>query len=481
VEEFTERINTLAGIVGQEFIKPQPDIIAKYAVDNTMPKVVLFPASTQQVADVVRYANQENLAIVPWGRGSKMAMGLPSRRLDMVVCTSRMNHMTDVDSANLTITVEAGVKFRDIQARLATQEDRCYLPLKDLVTEADEMICLERENQGCFVPMDAPFSESATIGGIVATNSSGPRRLIYGLPRDMVLGVRFVAPNGDIVGTGGKTVKNVSGYDISKLMIGSAGTLGILCEMTLRLLPLPEAMETLLVSFDSFSDASGFVERIFETALTPAAVEVMNSVSVKGLKRDWLPNLGSGGYVVAVALEGFEEAVARMHTEMKDMAASLGAKGDASLQEDKHRIFWLAVSNLLPAMTSRFSGLISAQLNYPISEWRKITEFAENALSARNIEYSILVHSGCGVCLINLLMDKADSDVMRKGIEAMGSLLARCYEAGGNLVVQSAPVDVKQDLPVWGEARPDFLVVKRIKELLDPSGIMSPGRFVGGL
>jgi FAD/FMN-containing dehydrogenase len=178
--------------------------------------------------------------------------------------------MLDVDTANLTITVEAGVKFRDIQARLATEEDRCYLPLDDLKTEAGEFICSDRSHSGSFLPIDPPFSEKATIGGIVAANSSGPRRLLYGLPRDLVLGIRFVTPTGDIVGAGGKTVKNVSGFDISKLMIGSLGSLGIICEITLRLLPLPENMETLVFTFDSFSDAGGFATALL--AITPLAV-----------------------------------------------------------------------------------------------------------------------------------------------------------------------------------------------------------------
>jgi FAD/FMN-containing dehydrogenase len=129
--------------------------------------------------------------------------------------------------------------------------------------------------------MDPPFSEKATLGGIVAANTTGPRRLLYGLPRDLVLGVRFVTPKGDIIGAGGKTVKNVSGYDVSKLMIGSLGSLGILCEMTLRLLPLPEKMETLLFSFDSFSDAGAFAAAILGTKLLPAAVEVVNRATLE--------------------------------------------------------------------------------------------------------------------------------------------------------------------------------------------------------
>jgi glycolate oxidase FAD binding subunit len=456
--DFTQISDGLARIIGQEPIKTKPDVIAQYAVDNATPKAVIFPKNTQQVSEVVTYANRKNLAIVPWGSGSKMAMGNPAKRLDMVVCTSRMNHMTDVDTENLTITLEAGVKFRDIQARLATQE-----------------------NRGCFLPIDAPFTNRATIGGIVASNSSGPRRLLYGLPRDIVLGVRFVAPNGEIVGTGGKTVKNVSGYDISKLMIGSLGTLGILCEMTLRLLPLPERMETLLVSYGSLSDASAFVKRVFETQLLPAAVEVMNSSAFINLKMGSAPDFGSGGYVVAVALEAFEEAVKRMRAEMLDMARATAAKGHASIQEDQHRRFWLAVGDLFSRLAGRFSGLITVQLNYPISQWKEIIEFADNTLSTSHIEHAFLARAGSGLCLINFLIDQANTAAMDKGVEAIGTLLGRCRKAGGNLVVQRAPTELKQDLPMWGERPSDFVVMKRISEQLDPAGIMSPGRFVGGL
>ena len=213
MKELTEIVNEMAAIVGQGFVKAEPGDITEHMVDNMTPTAVVFPKNTQEVSEVVKFANRENLAIVPWGSGSKMSMGNPPERVDLVICTSRMNHMIDVDTSNLTITVEAGVKFRDIQARLATQEDRCYLPLEDLTTEANEVICSDRSHSGCFLPIDPSYSNNATIGGVIATNSAGPRRLLYNLPRDLILGVRVVSPNGEIAGAGGKTVKNVSAYN----------------------------------------------------------------------------------------------------------------------------------------------------------------------------------------------------------------------------------------------------------------------------
>jgi glycolate oxidase FAD binding subunit len=465
----------------EDLIKIESDILAGYAVDGVIPKAVIFPRNTQAVSEAVKFAHREDLAIVPWGSGSKMSMGNPPKRLDLVMCTSRMNHIIDVDTSNLTITVEAGVKFRDIQARLATEEDRCYLPLEDLVTEAEEVICSDRSHSGCFLPIDPSCSNTATIGGVVATNSAGPRRLLYNLPRDMILGVRVVAPNGDIAGAGGKTVKNVSGYDISKLMVGSMGSLGILCEMTFKLLPLPEKMETLLLFFDSFSEASDLANRIFETTLLPAAVEVMNSTAFANVRMDAIAEVDPNTYVVAVAFEAFQEAVERMVTDIKDMAMAFGAKTNTSINDHTHLRFWLAVSDLDPTLVGKFPGLIKAKLNYRISEWKDIFEFAHKTLAQNGIEHTILAHAGSGICLINLLMDPGSNGLLDTAVEVMGQLLERSRKAGGNMIIQRAPTRVKNRLKVWGDSGSDFVVMKRLKGQLDPSGMMCPGRFVGGL
>ena len=479
--DYADKFKGLADTLGEENVKTDPKVTAQYAVDDVAPKGVVFPKNTDQVAEVVKFANQQGLAIVARGSGTKMAMGNPPKKLDLVVCTSRMNHMLDVDTSNLTMTVEAGVKFRDIQARLATQEDRCYLPLEDLEAEGDEIICSDRSHSGCFIPIDPPYADKATIGGIVATNSTGPRRLLYNLPRDCIIGIRVVAPNGDVLGSGGKTVKNVSGYDVSKLMVGSMGTLGILCEMTIRMLPLPEKMETLLVSFANFSDASAFAEAIFETRLLPAAVEIMNAEAYRHLSPDGIPDFGSEGYVAAVALEAFEPAVKRMRTEILDMAKEAGAGADAVLEEQGHRSFWLAMSNLSATLDKKFSGLIKAKLNYPLSLGKNLIETGETLFSEANLDYTVQTHAGNGICFTGLLIDDKDAATTDKAVAAMDQLLGSCQKMDGNLVIQSAPPEVKGKLKMWGEAGSDFVVMKRLKDQLDPTGIMSPGRFVEGL
>jgi len=467
--------------IGRSFVKTDAETVAQYAVDGFMPAAVIFPKNTSEVSDIIKYANQNHLAVVPWGSGSKIRMGNPPEKLDLVVCTRRMNHMLDVDTQNLTITVEAGVKLRDIQARLATEEDRCYLPLEDLNVASDEIICSDRSHSGCFIPLDPPGSEKTTIGGVVAANASGPRRLLYNLPRDIILGVRFVTPQGSVPGSGGKTVKNVSGYDVSKLMVGSMGSLGIITEMTFRLMPLPEKMKTLLLGFSSFSAAHGFVQALLKTTLLPAAVETMNAAEYDHLGFMGAPDFSPGRFAVAIALEAFAPAVDRMEREAAQIAHNNGVLSSAVFSEHQHLRFWLAVSDQDSRLDGRYEGLIRAKVNCRISQWKDIVEFADSALSAAKIRHTLRAHSGSGICLINLLMDKETDGLKPKAVSFLEDLLQRSRKAGGNTVIQNAPTELKPKLKIWGETGSDFTAMKRLKNQLDPNGVMSPGRFVGGL
>jgi FAD/FMN-containing dehydrogenase len=291
----------------------------------------------------------------------------------------------------------------------------------------------------------------------------------------------MVAPTGEILGSGGKTVKNVSGYDISKLAVGAIGSLGILCEMTFKLLPLPEKMETLLISFQSFQEASAFAEGLFETNLLPASVEVMNQKAYSHLNMDGIPDFGPDGYVSAIALESFEPAVKRMQKEITEMAKEKGARSDACLEEEKHLPFWLEVSALEQNSAGKASGLIGIKINYPISEWRDVIESAEKAFSGADLDYTIQAHAGSGVCLVNLLVDKDDSEGMERAVNILNRLLVRLGEWRANIIIERAPAEIKGRIKIWGEVGSDLVVMKRVKDQIDPAGIMSPGRFVGGL
>jgi glycolate oxidase FAD binding subunit len=477
VAEFNEIIGSLAGCVGPGHVKTDEVTLAAYGVDGMTPKAVVFPNNTEQVSGVVKIARNRKWAVLPRGAGTKINTGNPPDRLDMVVCLKRMNHMKDVDVANLTLTVEAGVRFRDIQARLATQEDRCYLPLEDLEKEAEDIVCSDRSHSGCFFPLDPPLGEKATIGGVMATNSSGPKALYYNQPRDLILGAKIVDPNGNVVGTGGKTVKNVSGYDVSKLMLGSYGSLGIICEMTLRLLPLPEAMSTGLYCFKDFAGAAGFADELLGTGMLPAAVEVMDGASYQSLDIREAPAT-EGGWIAAVAMEHFEPAVERMKKDCLEMARRCGATGSGSLDsEETHSLFWLKVGDLIPIGAEPEGKYVSLKLNYPISCWKDVAGFAAESLEKTGARFKILAHAGTGICLVTVDISSGDGVVS----ETAGSLLGKCREQGGNMIVLSAPTRLKAVLSVWGETGSDFILMQRLKKRLDSARLMCPGRYVGGL
>ncbi len=481
MKDFEAVIKELTDVAGPGAITTAADELERFRVDHLLPKAVAFPKNTKAVADIVRVAGSHNLAVSPHGSGTKTALGNPPLRLDLVICTRRMNHIIDVDAANLSITVESGVKFRDIQARLGTEEDRCYLPLEDLETEADEVICSDRIHSGAFLPMDPPDADRATIGGIIATNSSGPRRLLYRMPRDLILGVRMVSPTGDIVGSGGKTVKNVSGYDVSKLSVGSLGSLGVLCEMTFKLLPLPEKMETLLFSFDTFDAASAFADQVLDTSLLPAAVDVLNGRAFANVPFLLTGDFDAKSYVAVIALEGFSPAVARMRREMGEMATAGDCQSSHVLEDHAHQTFWLAVSGLARALSNKHPGVVTLNAGSPISEWGTMMETLETAFSNAGVPHALQAHAGNGACIAHLLPDGTDEPTMAKAVETINDLSRHFTENGGSLVVSKAPQALKKNLNIWGEPGSAFPVMERLKQKIDPTGMMNPGRFVGGL
>ena len=470
--DLNEIINQLNGALGQQNVKSDSDTLAKYAVDGIKPKVVVFPKDSQECSAVVKYANKASLGIIPWGAGTMMANGNVPKKYDIAVCMLRMNHMLEIDTSNLVVTVEAGVRLRDLQARLATEDDRCYLPLTTLAKESDDFICSDRSTSGCFLPIDPMFSDKTTIGGMVATNGSGPKRLYYTLPRDLIIGAKFIDAEGNIAKTGGRTVKNVSGYDISKLLIGSNGTLGIITEATIRLQPLPEKTKTLLAGFDSLDKASSFATAFLKSKMLPAAVEIMNGAAYNAINVPGKPAVGSSAYIVAVAFEHFVEAVERMEKEGNELASNNGATVKAIVEEDIHGLFWLRVSDIIPV--EKVKDSISLKLNYPISCYKDIMGKVDSAIKGAGLNYFALTHAGNGITLLNI-------ENASKAAGTVKSILKYCLEVEGNLIVLAAPTALKASLPIWGETGSDFVMFKRLKDKMDPAGIMCSGRYVGGL
>jgi glycolate oxidase FAD binding subunit len=446
----------LKEMIGEAHMIQDPDQLKAYAIDGKKPRVVVTPATIDEVSKVVAYASQGHRAIIPRGSGSKMKMGGIPRKMDIVLSTRRLNRITDRDCENLTLSAESGLTLGEVQQGLA------------------------KVGKGYFVPLDPPFTDQATLGGIVATNSSGPKRLLYGSARDMMIGAKAVFPNGDIVVSGGKTVKNVSGYDMCKLLIGSYGTLGILCEMTFKLLPLPEKEATLGLSFAALEDADDFVRELRGGQLIPSSIEILNGLAVQKM-RSSISMPPNGNYLVAVGLEGVAESIDRQVTEMSEMGKKHGTLEAVTLDAEKHQAFWVSLRDFSSRLTDEDSNVISMKSNFLISKCGDILGSYEKIARGLGIHCAFISHAGNGILYSHALPGKSFRSKADSFVELIEKLTAEAAKNGGGLVVESSPPSIKKKVDVWGQSRSDYLVARRLKEQIDPAGILNIGRFVGGI
>jgi glycolate oxidase FAD binding subunit len=449
-------VSRLKEIAGEAHVLKDLDKLKAYALNGECPKVFVAPGTIEEVSKIVAFANQERVTIIPRGNGTKMGMGGIPKGMDLILSTLRLKRITDADVDNLTLSVESGITLGEVQKLLAKQ------------------------GKGYFFPLDPPFTEQATLGGIVATNSSGPRRFIYGTARDLVIGIKTVFPNGDVVVSGGKTVKNVSGYDLGKSLIGSMGTLGVLCEMTCRLLPLPEKAATLLLPFAGLKEAGSFVGKILKSQLLPASIEMLNAATLHQIQ-EILPPLPKGNYLVAIGLEGVTESVDRQISELGEMGKKDGALEVVTLLMEKHQVFWKTLQDLPERLSKASPNLLALKSNFLISKGADMLGYHETLARDLGTDCALVCHCGNGILYSYVPVGEELPSRKNALIGFVEKLTTLAVKHEGNLVVESSPLAIKEKVNVWGEPRSDLRVVRRLKEEIDPAGILNPGRFVGGI
>jgi glycolate oxidase FAD binding subunit len=425
----------LAEIVGRAHVVSDPAALSAASIDGRQPRWLVSPGSTDEVSTILSLCSTERLAVAPRGSASAMGLGNPPRRLDLVVDMTRLTAVLDYVPEDMVATVQAGLTLDGLAAVLGKHA---------------QMLALD------------PYGgASRSIGGVLATNASGPLRFRYGTGRDLLLGVRFAQADGTLTWGGAKVVKSVTGYDVPKLLAGSLGTLGLIAEATLRLHPAPVDTGSWLFAFDSRDRAGDFLSSILASTLEPDRLAWLNGGALRGLGQPPAPA------ALCVSVSTVPEAVRSQGVALVALGERSGGRAITM-----PAALWTKLGEALGAsLVLRIAGEIRGQARWAGE--------VESRASRQGLSVAIVGEAGNGILRVALTGAIAP-DVFAS--ELVAPLRAALQGEGGSLVVERAPLPLKGATDVWGPVPEMALgVMRRLKAEFDPLGILNPGRFVGGL
>ncbi len=444
-----------------DVVSDAPEILEAHAGDkwfaSNLPDVVVFAESTEQVSTLLKFASANKIPVTPRGAGYGYVGGCVPSQGGIALSLARMNRIKEINFADAIAIVEPGVITADLQA-------------------------LVRE-QKMFYPPDPASKKDCSLGGNVATNAGGPRCLKYGVTRNYVVGLEVVLANGEVLRTGGRVHKNKTGFNLVGLFVGSEGMLGVVTEITLKLLPLPPARATLSASFDRMADAAATVQKIFAAGFLPSSVELADAFTLESARHDsaLAADVPNGNAHLLVELDGQPETVVM---EMDKLRALVAACGPVSLQvataEADCERFWAlrrAFSNSL-----RATGLtkLNQDIVVPRSRLVDLVEFAE-ALSKRSgFPIACFGHAGDGNMHVNIMADRynREAEVRERAERALDELFTQVLAFGGVITGEHGIGLAKKRW--WPQATSDVSreLHLAIKNALDPQGILNPGKFL---
>ena len=452
----TSVLELFSGIVGAEAIIAKPEELRGFSVDGMLPVAVVRPGSAEEVAETVRLARRDGLALMPVGGFSNPQLGGIPRQLDVVVSLARMNRSLAYDPADLTVSVEAGVTLKTLQTSLEAHRQ--------------------------FLPVDST-ADAATLGGILAVHHSGPLRYGYGTVRDFTIGMQFVTGEGKIVKTGGRVVKNVAGYDLAKLMIGSLGTLGIITSVNFRTFPIPPAKATFVAGFDALESALQMRTKIVHSALQPRALDLLDrqaALILRGETRE----VKETSWWLLVGVGGVEAFVARHARELEILAKESNASSVQTLRDDRESEMWEAIGRFRELFALRFRATTILRASLPMAQLGAWLRSAQDIASRQHLVLSLVARAGTAVGYACLLAEETSRDTMDKLAQACTEMTHSAMSLGGRTVLEFVPpelADLKRQYHVWGPTRQDFPLMQKLKREFDPDGVLNPGRFVGGI
>jgi glycolate oxidase FAD binding subunit len=442
----------LSAIAGEQHVFADAPRVQAFAIDEVTPSAVVSPGSDEEVAAVLRLASERNWVIVPAGGFTQQKMGATPERVDVVLRTDRLSQVMHYDPADLTLGVGAGMTVAEVDSLLATR--------------------------GQMLPIDPAQPHRATIGGILATAANGPLRHGFGGVRDYCIGIRFVTGDGLIAKGGGRVVKNVAGYDLMKLMIGSHGTLGVIVSANFKIVPRPRQTRTFAAEFAGAAEALQFRDFVLRSPLTPMCLEIVSPLAHEFLNDPTLPRHPDGHHsetaprrqwTVLLRAAGSDAVLARYRRE-------LGSAVTREIEGTEETRTWQRLCDFAVLVTERHHNAMIVQIGGAIQEVGASLAAVEKAALDDNFLPAAIGRCGVGALLAAFVPLAVDPPSAVKYAAAM-SALRGALGPRVSAIVERCPLEAKRHFDVWGG---DAVLgaMHRIRHAMDPRGVLNEGRFV---
>lgn len=446
--------NKIRGIVGKDHCSDRREDLFLYSYDamnrRYLPDMVAHPSSAQEISKLIGLANEARFPIVPRGGGTGLSGGALAVDGGLIITTGRMNRILDIDRDNLTAWVEPGVFNGELQSAAA--------------------------EYGLFFPPDPASMDFSTLGGNAAENAGGPRAVKYGVTRDYVMAMEVVMPTGEIIHTGSAAIKSVTGYDLTRLFVGSEGTLGVITRLLLKLIPLPEKVGTMLAAFPEMGMAAKAVVRIMSSPVTPSTLEFMDRTAVECVKEYLQDDIPSDvAALLLVEVDGSASIVEEDAKVLEKVCFEAGALYVKSARDPEEReSLWKARRSLSPAIMKLRPLKINEDIAVPRKKITDLITGIEELASKHRVMIVNFGHAGDGNVHVNFLLDPDDRDEVSRAHLAVKELFHLVVSLGGTLsgehgigIAKAPYLDIELESSAVD-------VMRKIKQALDPNNILNP-------
>lgn len=436
-------------------ISTAPEDLLCYGSDasglEASPSAVVWPEHTEDVVKVIKYAFETGIPVVPRGAGTGMTGGVVPLKGAIILSLEKMNRILEVDPENLCVLCEPGL----INGRLQ----------RDI------------ERRGLFYPPDPASMNFCTIGGNVAENAGGPRAIKYGVTRDYVMDIEAVLPNGKIFTTGVKTPKGVVGYDLTRLLVGSEGTLSVFTKIRLKILPMPEEVITLLALFNNLESSGHAVSKIITSKIMPRTLEFMDREAIKAVenfKPVGLPQDVEA--ILLIELDGYPSAITKEAEKVAEICQHLGAEVKMAEDEEAREKLWEARRAVSPALYHISPTKINEDIVVPRNRIPDMLNRLRRLSEERGIKIVNFGHAGDGNIHVNIMVDRKNKEEYKKGLEIVEQVFKETLELGGTISGEHGVGLTKAPYMGMEISETELSIMKSIKKVFDPKNILNPGK-----